>query len=134
MSISGLVPVPSDALVTPVTFQVKRRGLRGILADFDQHEDGTRELSGEWVVGKRTWQRLQAEWQAAKRNGNDSHRSGRPVKRKERVILYLHGGNVADLSNSYVETDALCTAWTQVLTIYQARLPIDLSRYLYPSP
>lgn len=92
MSISGLVPVPSDALVTPVTLQVQRRGLRGILADFDQLEDGTRELSGEWVVGKRTWQRLQAEWQASRRNGNGSHRSGRSVKRKERVILYLHGG------------------------------------------
>lgn len=95
MSISGLVPVPSDALVTSVTFHVSRRSLRGILAEFDAAEDGSRELSGEWVVGKKTWQRLQAEWKAAKK---DASRSGSSspgeshTKRKERVVLYLHGG------------------------------------------
>lgn len=99
MSISGLVPVPSDALVTPVTFQVQRRGLRGILADFDHLEDGKRELSGEWVVGKRTWRRLQAEWQACRGIGNGSNRCSRSVKRKERVILYLHGGMSTLLSS-----------------------------------
>ena len=67
MGIGGLVPVPSDALVTPVTFRVQKRALRGILAEFDALEDGSRELSGEWVVGKRTWQRLQREWQHSKR-------------------------------------------------------------------
>ena len=94
MSISGLVPVPSDALVTPVTFQVRRRALRGILAEFDKLEDGTRELSGEWVVGKKTWRRLQAEWLACRGNacGSAADRCSRSVKRKERVILYLHGG------------------------------------------
>ena len=93
MGVSGLVPVPSDALVTPVTFLVQRRGLRGILADFDKRENGTRELSGEWVVGKRTWQRLQAEWQASGRHSPGAqHTSSRPIKRKERVILYIHGG------------------------------------------
>ncbi|KAI0800729.1 Alpha/Beta hydrolase protein [Fomes fomentarius] len=86
MSIGGLVPVPSDALVTPVTFSVRKRQLRGILAEFDAVEDGKRELSGEWVVGKRTWKRLQSEWRARK--------GGKPGKgkKKERVVLYLHGG------------------------------------------
>ncbi|TCD68296.1 hypothetical protein EIP91_011155 [Steccherinum ochraceum] len=93
MSIGGLVPVPSDAMVTPVTFRVRKRHLRGILADFDAAEDGSRELSGEWIVGKRTWQRLQHEWKSSKKAklkacGAKQHSS----KRKERVVLYLHGG------------------------------------------
>ncbi|KAI0828960.1 Alpha/Beta hydrolase protein [Trametes gibbosa] len=87
MSIGGLVPVPSDALVTPVTFSVRKRRLRGILEQFDAAENGTRELHGEWVVGKKTWQRLQAEWRARK----EGKMSTKP-KRKERVVLYLHGG------------------------------------------
>ncbi|KIP11685.1 hypothetical protein PHLGIDRAFT_437020 [Phlebiopsis gigantea 11061_1 CR5-6] len=97
MGISGLVPVPSDALVTPVTFQVRPRGLRGILADFDAAEDGSRELFGEWVVGKRTWRRIQAERRAAKRETSGStssspHTNTIHLKRRERVVLYLHGG------------------------------------------
>lgn len=97
MSISGFVPVPSDALVTPVTVHVRKRGLRGILVEFDAAEDGTRELSGEWVVGKRTWQRLQSEWKAAKKEAfhsgsSSSGESSKYTKRKERVVLYLHGG------------------------------------------
>lgn len=83
MSIGGLVPLPSDALVTPVTFRVKKRHLRGLLSEFDALESGTRELSGEWIVGRRTWQRLQAEWKAAHPGS---------TKRKERVTLYIHGG------------------------------------------
>ena len=101
MGIGGLAPVPSDALVTPVTFRVQKRALRGILADFDACEDGSRELSGEWVVGRRTWQRLQREWQHCRRMkaklGSDTTAAEAAVtvhhpKRKERVILYLHGG------------------------------------------
>ncbi|KAA1467881.1 hypothetical protein DENSPDRAFT_833031 [Dentipellis sp. KUC8613] len=91
MSLGGLVPLPPDALVTPVTFRVRRRKLRGILAPCDAMEDGSRELSGEWVVSKKLWQRLQSEWKAAHK-----HKDGEPVptkkSHKERVILYLHGG------------------------------------------
>ena len=97
MGISGLVPVPSDALVTPVTFQVRPRGLRGILADFDAAEDGSRELFGEWVVGKRTWRRLQAERRATKKETSglgptSPHTNTSNPKRREKVVLYLHGG------------------------------------------
>ncbi|KAI0094480.1 Alpha/Beta hydrolase protein [Irpex rosettiformis] len=92
MSISGLYPVPSNALITPVTFNVRSRNLRGILADFDKVEDGTRELSGEWVVGRKTWERLQAEWQAARRAKLGLEKPRTPQKRKEMVVLYLHGG------------------------------------------
>jgi len=94
MSIAGLVPLPSDALVTPVTFRVRKRNLRGILAEFDSLESGSRELSGEWVVGKKTWQRLQSDWKASHKskeasNGNPSKPS---TKKKEQIILYIHGG------------------------------------------
>jgi acetyl esterase/lipase len=98
MSIGGLIPTPSDALVTPVTFRVRRRKLRGILAEFDSLEDGSRELYGEWVVGKKLWKRLQAEWKASHRSpttpgiGESMGHTAKQAKRKDRVILYLHGG------------------------------------------
>ncbi|KAI0274800.1 Alpha/Beta hydrolase protein [Gloeopeniophorella convolvens] len=93
LGLGGLVPLPPDALVTPVTFRVRKRGLRGILAEFDQFEDGTRELSGEWVVTKRLWQRLQAEWKASQPKPHGDHPSAAPRKHhNERIILYLHGG------------------------------------------
>lgn len=87
MGLGGLVPLPADALVTPVTFRVRRRKLRGILTQFDAQEDGSRELSGEWVVGKKLWQRLQAEWKSRQKSDKQKKSA-----RKERVILYLHGG------------------------------------------
>jgi hypothetical protein len=98
INLGGLVPLPADALVTPVTFRVRRRGLRGILAEFDAAEDGARELQAEWVVGRRLWRRLQAEWRAlhtvrpAGADGLPSvERPGRSAG-KGRVILFLHGG------------------------------------------
>ncbi|EPQ25653.1 uncharacterized protein PFL1_06790 [Pseudozyma flocculosa PF-1] len=78
--LGAFLPTPKDGLITPVTFRVKRRNLRGFLAEADAAEDGKREISGEWVVGKQTWRRLQAEWRNGKQKG------------KERVILYIHGG------------------------------------------
>ena len=78
--LARFLPVPEDGLITPVTYRVKRRGLRGLLAEDDAKENGKRELTGEWIVGKQTWRRLQSEWQSGKRSG------------KERVILYIHGG------------------------------------------
>jgi hypothetical protein len=91
MSIGGLVPLPSDALVTPVTFRVRKRNLRGILAEFDDLEDESRELSGEWVVGKKLWQRLQSEWKDGHKGKADA--SARlKAESRERVVLYLHGG------------------------------------------
>lgn len=116
MSIGGLVPVPSDALVTPVTFKVKKRNLRGILAELDGKEDGMRELSGEWVVGRKTWQRMQKEWNATKTSPPSSHKSssaskaGRTgtakcPKRKELVVLYIHGGTLSYLRPTTYFTD-----------------------------
>jgi dihydrofolate reductase len=106
MSIVGLVPLPSDALVTPVTFRVRKHNLKGILADLDALEDGQRELRGEWVVGRKTWQRMQTEWKATHKSNPTSVQlnsdfsswntgSGSPKvdsKGKEHVVLYIHGG------------------------------------------
>ncbi|KAF8808071.1 alpha/beta-hydrolase [Phlegmacium glaucopus] len=106
MSIGGLVPLPSDALVTPVTFRVSKRHLPGILADLDAMENGQRELCGEWVVGRKTWQRMQTEWKAANKSNPTSPQLNSNIsswdtssdsakvdsKRKERVVLYIHGG------------------------------------------
>ncbi|KAL9935467.1 hypothetical protein V8E36_005815 [Tilletia maclaganii] len=60
--LGSLLPVPKDGLITPVTFRVQKRNLRGFLKDADAAEDGKRELTGEWVVTKSTWKRLQSEW------------------------------------------------------------------------
>ena len=70
---------------------MRKRGLRGILAEFDDLEDGTRELSGEWVVTKRLWQRLQAEWKASQSKSR-ADPTVPPRKHNERIILYFHGG------------------------------------------
>ncbi|PVF98638.1 hypothetical protein CPB86DRAFT_732917 [Serendipita vermifera] len=88
MAISGLAPLPSDAIVTPVTFCAPRRRLRGFLSEYDAKEDGKRVISGEWIVGKRLWLRLQDEWRRAKVDENGR----RPRHKQERVILFLHGG------------------------------------------
>jgi acetyl esterase/lipase len=65
ISLHFLVPLPADAVVTPVTFNVPRhtgeKVARGFLADLDGVETGQRELSGEWVVGTEIWQRLKRE-------------------------------------------------------------------------
>lgn len=89
MSLSGLVPIPSDALVTPVTFKVRKRKLRGILQEWDALEDGKRELTGEWVIGRRLWRKLQSEWQ---RNKVEKEKPPDHHKNSERIVLYVHGG------------------------------------------
>lgn len=95
ISLSNLIPLPPDALVTPLTFRVRKRNLRGILAAYDAQEDGSRELSGEWVVSKKLWQKLQAEWKHGQHNNKSSDEKTEPRKQyEERIILFLHGGMV----------------------------------------
>lgn len=129
MGLGGLVPIPSDALVTPVTFRVQKRGLRGILADFDSKENGFRELSGEWVVGKRTWQRLQSEWKAARK----AHRGINETKhhrKKERVILYIHGGKPdTQIACAYVILMSGAGAYYLSSAAAQRLISIPLSKY-----
>ena len=92
IGLAGYVPFSSDALVTPVTFRVRGRKFRGLLSDLAAAETGSRELSGEWVVGKRLWKRLQAEWRAAQDTKSKSGGAPERPKRKELVTLFLHGG------------------------------------------
>ena len=91
INLTGYTPLPSDAMVTPVTFPIRKRNLRGVLSEMDAAEGGTRELSGEWVVGRKLWKQLQAEWKASK-SPKDGKTPPSPPRRKDRVILYLHGG------------------------------------------
>ncbi|CAE6355941.1 unnamed protein product [Rhizoctonia solani] len=99
MQLGSLLPPPPDALVTPVSFRIRSRELRGLLAPFDELEYGgaqrpkggsegsePRELLGEWVVGKELWSRLNKQWLQEKKHHGVGHRV------PERVILYLHGG------------------------------------------
>jgi len=135
MSIGGLVPLPSDALVTPVTFRVKKRQLRGILAELDSQEIGSRELSGEWVVGKKTWQRLQSEWKAAHSTQHDAQSNEPPktpskVKKKERVILYIHGGEFGNfLMELFIIKTVQIGAYYLSSAAAQRLISIPLSKY-----
>jgi hypothetical protein len=94
MDIGGLVPLPSDALVTPVTFRVSKRNLRGILETLDAMEDETRELSGEWIIGKKLWQSLQSDYKSTHQSVQMDQQEINCDLRKgqSRVILYIHGG------------------------------------------
>ncbi|KAG0702728.1 Alpha/Beta hydrolase protein [Suillus ampliporus] len=98
MGIGGLVPLPSDALVTPVTFRVRKRNLRGILETSDAMEDEKRELSGEWIIGKRLWQSLQSDYKSTRQAGERANLVDQAKidydlrKGQSRVILYIHGG------------------------------------------
>lgn len=92
INLAGYVPLPSDAMVTPVTFRVRKLNLRGMLSDCDAKETGDRELSGEWVIGKDLWKKLQAEWKVASLSDKRFPERKDRQKRKDRVILYLHGG------------------------------------------
>lgn len=121
LNLQQVLPTPGDGVVTPVVFAVKRRGLPGLLQAADEREDGSRELTGEWVVSKRIWRRMQQEHYSTpaatptgKSSGNSrssskaqpipnrkqSQRSGvgethhqfQPHSGKDKVVLYLHGG------------------------------------------
>lgn len=92
INLAGYVPLPSDAMVTPVTFRVRKLNLRGMLSDCDAKETEDRELSGEWVIGKDLWKKLQAEWKVASLSDKRFPERKDGQKRKDRVILYLHGG------------------------------------------
>ncbi|KAK8846560.1 hypothetical protein IAR55_005646 [Kwoniella newhampshirensis] len=124
ISLHFLLPIPADAVVTPITFTVPlRKGdevARGFLREWDLKETGTRELTGEWVVGTEVWRRLKAERRSRQRTRRraslpdhallrdrrrrgessamdiDTNSDSEPGKKVgsvgERVIYYVHGG------------------------------------------
>ncbi|WRT65232.1 uncharacterized protein IL334_002175 [Kwoniella shivajii] len=77
ISLHFLVPLPGDAVVTPITFKVPLRKedevAKGFLKDYDILEDGNRELSGEWVVGTDVWKKLKAERKAKNKRRRKSN-------------------------------------------------------------
>ncbi|BGP38443.1 hypothetical protein JCM10450v2_002388 [Rhodotorula kratochvilovae] len=99
LELGSLLPTPKDGIVTPISFKVKRRNLRGLLAEADAQESGQREISGEWVTNKRLWRRMTREWTlnkpdeaAAKEGGAAGAKSGGGGSKDGVVCLYLHGG------------------------------------------
>lgn len=90
LDLNSLLPTPKDGIVTPVSFRVKRRNLRGFLKDADRLEDGSREITAEWVINKRLFKVMQEEFKgrsSGRSTSNPSTTSG-----NERIVLYLHGG------------------------------------------
>ncbi|KZT62653.1 hypothetical protein CALCODRAFT_505425 [Calocera cornea HHB12733] len=95
MSLPTYLPHSSEALITPITFRVKKRGLRGLLADADAGERGEREITAEWVVSKALWRKLNAEWKRAhaapsgsgsgtgKRDGHGERDTSAPASRSQ---------------------------------------------------
>ncbi|GAA5921592.1 hypothetical protein JCM3775_003121 [Rhodotorula graminis] len=104
LELSSLLPTPKDGIVTPISFKVKRRNLRGLLADSDAQETGSREIAGEWVTNKRLWRRMTREWtldKPAEAGAGASAGAGGAQKgtgsagggnKDGLVCLYLHGG------------------------------------------
>jgi len=82
MDLQMLMPMPKDGIITPVSFKVRPRGLKGMLADVDKAEDGTREITGEWVVHKGLWRKMQQR---------EARRAKGTQLSKSKIILYLHG-------------------------------------------
>lgn len=98
LELGSLLPAPKDGIVTPISFRVKKRNLRGILSGPDALEDGKRELTGEWVTNKRLWRRMTREWtvDGAARSRPSSGATGDAksgaASKDGLVCLYLHGG------------------------------------------
>ncbi|KAJ9125656.1 hypothetical protein QFC22_000618 [Naganishia vaughanmartiniae] len=111
ISIHHLLPLPPDAIVTPITFTIRKRGkheaLQGFLSELDAVNTGNRELSGEWVVNKDVWARLKAKKKERDRQKSaererrargqpsvkrgSSHSHG-PTREGEKIIYFIHGG------------------------------------------
>ncbi|GAA6021002.1 hypothetical protein JCM11491_005960 [Sporobolomyces phaffii] len=121
VELGSLLPMPKDGIVTPISFRVKKRQLRGFLADADSKETGKREISGEWVTNKRLWRKMTREWSIS-RAREETASSGQRATDKSTaeksadgksedgsqgmVCLYLHGGAYYMFS---VETHRLLT-------------------------
>lgn len=100
LSLGQLFPTSRDGVVTPLTFPVVRRGLRGFLAHADSLEDGTRQLTAEWVVHRKLWLAMQTEYGHSNHttpseddsNITESSSNTSYSMTNQRVILFFHGG------------------------------------------
>ena len=66
--------------------------MTGFLKEADEAEDGTRELTAEWVYNKRLWRRMQDEYRVGSPSRTASDSSSPAHASRERVIYWLHGG------------------------------------------
>ncbi|KAI7952507.1 hypothetical protein MJO29_008138 [Puccinia striiformis f. sp. tritici] len=105
MDYGQILPTPKDGIITPVSFKVKPENLTGFLKELDSVEDGNRTLTGEWVLSKKTWKRMQTEslnrrtssqnqnhdldygFQSPSTAANHQHGLG-----NDKVIYFIHGG------------------------------------------
>ena len=133
LNILGYVPIPSNAMVTPVTFRVPKRKLRGFLAECSAAEDGTRELAGEWVVGRHLWRRLQAEWRASRgeiRKHSAVSLKSPSMDHKDRVILYIHGGAFSRVFAYVTCSQGFSGAYFMFSAATHRIMTIQLSKYM----
>ncbi|GAA5915425.1 alpha/beta hydrolase [Sporobolomyces salmoneus] len=99
VELGSLLPMPKDGIVTPISFKVKKRQLRGFLAGADSKENGKREITGEWVTNKRLWRKMTREWSKSKEEKSTQEEKMASTTGKNEgggnegmVVLYLHGG------------------------------------------
>jgi len=93
LNLLQILPTPKDVIVTPISFRVKRRRLTGFLAHADSQEDGTREITGEWVINRKLWKRMQEQYKGSpKLKSPDVEENMGTSASTEQVIYYLHGG------------------------------------------
>ncbi|CAG8521780.1 9798_t:CDS:2 [Acaulospora morrowiae] len=85
--------VPSDIIITPVSFRVSNRSLPGILKELEDLESGDGEISGEWIVPKDLWIKINDEYRLKASIHRHLYTDQDGTKwSKEKVILYIHGG------------------------------------------
>ncbi|RIB18232.1 Alpha/Beta hydrolase protein [Gigaspora rosea] len=91
--------IPSDIIVTPVSFRVFNRGLLGILKDLEDCESGNREISAEWVVPKGLWRKMNDDYHLSVSQQKHIYIDQDGIKwSNEKVILFIHGGGYCMLS------------------------------------
>ncbi|CAG8680271.1 15598_t:CDS:2, partial [Acaulospora morrowiae] len=85
--------VPSDILVTPVSFRVSNKSLPSILRGLEDSENDRREISGEWVVPKDLWRKINDDYFLNASIQQHVYVDQNGIKwSNEKVVLYLHGG------------------------------------------
>jgi hypothetical protein len=85
--------VPSDIIVTPVSFKVLNKGLQGVLKDLEEKETGNREISCEWVVPKSLWRKINDDYRLSASCCTHYFIDDDGIKwSNEKVIMHIHGG------------------------------------------
>ncbi|CAB4422991.1 unnamed protein product [Rhizophagus irregularis] len=85
--------VPSDIIVTPVSFKVLNKGLQGILKNLEEKETGSREISCEWIVPKSLWRKINDDYRLSASCCTHFFIDDDGIKwSNEKVIMYIHGG------------------------------------------